>query len=483
MYLILELDGQLKCVRIERSDIGMLSRTQMSATRMLDRWLISHYNTTHRTYRSSSEHALPATPRSGGARDLHRRTQAIKRQHASAKTQLGGRLLMTTEATQGHAVVTPEQLEKVRSRIGVEFLPDVYFNTQATRDTVRHFCEGLGDSNPLYCSPSYAAKTAYGRVVAPPEFLYSIYWPRGNGGTMAGIHGWHSGNDWEWYQPILEGDEFSVVVKLLSIEEKPSRMAGRIWITTDETIFRNQKNQIIAKAKGWTTRAERRAAGSVGKYKNIERASYTAEEMAKIIGDYDKEVIRGAEPRFWEDVQVGEELPSVIKGPLSVRDMNAWLMGAGSPFMKAHSYFYRYLKKHPKVGMVDNGTGEIDVPELVHMQDTRANEIGIPGAYDYGCQRMSWLSNLLTNWAGDDGFITRMYGEVRRFNVVGDTHWIKGKVVGKRVQDGEYVVDLEIWGENQRNEITAPGKATIALPSREAGTWPVKQRLAKMRIR
>ncbi|TAK36732.1 MAG: hypothetical protein EPO21_01685 [Chloroflexota bacterium] len=33
--------------------------------------------------------------------------------------------------------------------------------------------------------------------------------------------------------------------------------------------------------------------------------------------------------------------------------------------------------------MVGNATGEIDVPELVHMQDTQANEIGIPGAYDW----------------------------------------------------------------------------------------------------
>ena len=32
-----------------------------------------------------------------------------------------------------------------------------------------------------------------------------------------------------------------------------------------------------------------------------------------------------------------------------------------------------------------------DVPELVHMQDTAAREIGLPGAYDYGCQRISWL--------------------------------------------------------------------------------------------
>jgi len=32
------------------------------------------------------------------------------------------------------------------------------------------------------------------------------------------------------------------------------------------------------------------------------------------------------------------------------------------------------------------------------MEETRAQEIGIPGAYDYGCQRISWLGNLITNW-------------------------------------------------------------------------------------
>jgi hypothetical protein len=30
-------------------------------------------------------------------------------------------------------------------------------------------------------------------------------------------------------------------------------------------------------------------------------------------------------------------------------------------------------------------------------------------------------------------------------------------------------VDLEIWGENQRGEITCPGHATVLLPSRERG--------------
>ena len=31
------------------------------------------------------------------------------------------------------------------------------------------------------------------------------------------------------------------------------------------------------------------------------------------------------------------------------------------------------------------------------------------------------------------------------------------------------MVDLELWAENQRGEVTAPGDATIILPSREHG--------------
>jgi len=49
--------------------------------------------------------------------------------------------------------------------------------------------------------------------------------------------------------------------------------------------------------------------------------------------------------------------------------------------------------------MVDARTGLADVPELVHMEDSRAQTIGIPGAYDYGCQRISgWTMWLPTGW-------------------------------------------------------------------------------------
>jgi hypothetical protein len=99
-----------------------------------------------------------------------------------------------------------------------------------------------------------------------------------------------------------------------------------------------------------------------------------------------------------------------------------------------------------------------------------AKEVGLPGAYDFGCERISYLSMLLTNWMGDDGFLWMMRAELRRFNMVGDTTWFKGKVTGKRIEETKCCVDIECWGENQRGEITTPGKATVILPSREHGS-------------
>ncbi len=53
---------------------------------------------------------------------------------------------------------------------------------------------------------------------------------------MLGIHAWHSGDDWEWFGAILEGDEFTFEfeVVLKDMVEKKSQMAGRReWLGID----------------------------------------------------------------------------------------------------------------------------------------------------------------------------------------------------------------------------------------------------------
>ena len=370
---------------------------------------------------------------------------------------------------QGHAVITEEMLADIRARIGVDWRPrEPYFNVEATVDTIRHFVHGIGDDNPLWCDPEYAKATPYGVVLAPPSFLYSVYWCSGRLG-MPGIHAWHSGNEWEFFRPIKAGEEIHYRVQVKDLVEKQSKMARRTFIEYCETFYETAAGEPLARCLGWSVRAERRASGEQGKYRHIEPARYTREELQAIYDDYDREEVRGATPRYWEDVTVGEELIPVVKGPLSMRDMFAWIIGAGSPFMKAHRIAVQYQKRHPAAVMVDRTTGQIDVPELVHMEASRAQEIGIPDRYDYGAQRMSWLFHVLTNWMGDAGFITKLYGELRRFNVVGDTTWMKATVTRTYKEDNKHLVDLDVWGENQRGEMSTPGRATVQLPSREDG--------------
>ena len=81
------------------------------------------------------------------------------------------------------------------------------------------------------------------------------------------------------------------------------------------------------------------------------------------------------------------------------------------------------------------------------MEDSRAQTIGIPGAYDYGCQRISWVDNLITNWMGDDGFIKNLNGTLKRFNIVGDTHWMKGKVTKKYIVNPYRMRQSRMWAE------------------------------------
>lgn len=91
----------------------------------------------------------------------------------------------------------------------------------------------------------------------------------------------------------------------------------------------------------------------------------------------------------------------------------------------------------------------------------------MPGVYDYGPQRSSWMASLVTNWMGDAAFLKRVRTEMRRFNTMGDSTWCRGTITRKYIKDGHALVDIEIRGENQRGELTTPGLATVILPSRD----------------
>ncbi len=83
--------------------------------------------------------------------------------------------------------------------------------------------------------------------------------------------------------------------------------------------FFNQRGELVAVAKPAAFRVERHAAREKGKYGNMELPHpWTEQELQGIEQDILNEKIRGSHTRFREDVEVGEKLPAMVRGPLGI---------------------------------------------------------------------------------------------------------------------------------------------------------------------
>ena len=366
--------------------------------------------------------------------------------------------------------ITDEALDDLRRRIGVRIgataEPWCY---EATRDNIRHYAHGIGDDNPLWCDPSYAQGTKYGDVIAPPSFLFATdRIISGYVGGLPGVHAMWSGADWKWLKPVRRNDEIKTEAVLKDLIERDTSFAGRAVQQIYNVKFYNQHGDIVADADSWCFRTERDHAREKGtKYADLKKRAprrYTDEELAAFYRLYAEEEIRGALQRYWEDIAIGEPLPAMAKGPMTVTGFIAFAQGWGGLYIRANKLNWRQVHAHPGLG-IKNRFGIPDCPERVHWEEEFALRVGAPGAYDYGPERCSWLTHHMTNWMGDDGFLRRATCKIRRHNPAGDLLIITGKVTGKRVEDGRHLVDIEQEARNQDGELSVLGTGVVELPS------------------
>ena len=368
--------------------------------------------------------------------------------------------------------ITEQGMEDLRRRIGVPVVGTVEpWCYEATRDNIRHYAHGIGDDNPLWCDPEYAAQSHYGDIVALPSFLFTTSRIiSGYVGGLPGVHAMWSGADWNWHLPVRRNDTISTEARLKDLIEHETRFAGRAVQQIYHVDFFNQHGDKVADANSWCFRTERDHAREKGtKYKEVrarEPRRYSDEELAEAYKLYAKEQVRGATPRYWEDVAEGEALPVMPKGPMTVTGFIAFAQGWGGLYIRANKLAWKLIDAHPGAG-IKNRFGIPDVPERVHWEEDFALEVGAPGAYDYGPERCSWLTHQLTNWMGDTGFLRKAHCKVRRHNPEGDMLFIKGTVKRKFVEDGRKLVEIEQEAHNQDKELSAIGSGIVELPTRQ----------------
>jgi acyl dehydratase len=138
---------------------------------------------------------------------------------------------------------------------------------------------------------------------------------------------------------------------------------------------------------------------------------------------------------YFEDVQVGDELPPLVKGPIQQIQLTRYA-GASGDF------------------------------NPIHQDDEFAKAAGMGGVFAHGMLSMGFVAQALTDWSGA--------GTVRKLGVrfaalvrLQDTVTCRGRVLAKSAKDDVRLVELEVWAENQKGAKVVTGKATVALPSRE----------------
>ena len=378
---------------------------------------------------------------------------------------------MSEPATRLFPKITDEALDDLRRRIGVPIEETLEpWCYEATRDNIRHFAHGIGDDNPLWCDPAYAERSPLGGVVALPSFLFATNRIiSGYVGGLAGVHAMWAGANWTWHRWLRRGEAVTTTARLADLVEHDTRFAGRAIQQIYHVEFFGAGGDKVAEADSWCFRTDRDAARETGtKYTEVKARPprrYAPEELDRAYRLYETEEVRGATPRYWEDVAIGDKLPTMAKGPMTVTGFIAFAQGWGGLYIRANKLAWRQFAKHPGLG-IRNRFGIPDCPERVHWEADMAAMVGAPGIYDYGPERCSWLTHHLTNWMGDDGFLVNAHCKIRRHNPEGDMLFIDGRVTGRRVADGRHLVDIAQEARNQDGELSVIGGGTIALPSR-----------------
>ena len=389
-----------------------------------------------------------------------------------------------TETKMAEATLTDEWVSDWKKRIGLELRVGNVFNQTVSYEAIRNFSNGIGDANPLYVDEEYTKKTSYGALIASPAWTASVF-PHWVLQGLPGIHADHSASDWEFLKPIYINDKITPKCYFVGYDVKTSKFAGKSVFEYQRFEYWNQRNELVSRGYNMLVRYERQTAKATGKYSSIQIPHpWTEAELDKVDEDVLAEEIRSSKVRYWEDVNIGDELKPVVKGPFGQTDMVAYCVGAAPVQLGAHGVQLRLYKKHPAWGFRHSVDHTWEPVYAVHYLNEAAWAAGAHYAYDVGVQRHCWLVNLLTNWMGDEGWLKNCNAQYRRFVYHSDVVWFRGKVSKKYIdENGEYCVDIETHGINQREEDTIPGHATVILPSREKGTWPAEKRLPAKEFR
>ena len=318
-------------------------------------------------------------------------------------------------------VLTGEMRERI---LATEYAPATF---EVEKSHITSFARAIGDDNPLWSDEVTARRSRYGGLIAPPTFtrliVNSLRLPGTVQYALPGTVQVDGGTQWQYSEPIRPGDRITQFRKIIDVYERQGSAGPLLFIITN-CRFVNQFDETAVTMTGVTIRYE------PDRSKNAARTTKRSNGRA---------MVRDA------------ATSSTIKAPNGGRFAEGAEIG---PFIKHTS----------TQDLVKYAGASRDFSEI-HYDKDFALGVGLPGVIIHGALKAAYLGKLMTDWLEDPGALKSLQCQHRGMDFPSESVECRGRVVRKYVEDGQSFADCEIWLENARGQTTAPGQATVSLPS------------------
>ena len=130
-------------------------------------------------------------------------------------------------------------------------------------------------------------------------------------------------------------------------------------------------------------------------------------------------------------VAVGQDLPPLVKGPITKEHLKAYAAASGDP-------------------------------NPMHTDEEFARNSGYKGVFAHGMLSMGWLGQFLVQ-AGGPSAVRKFKTRFVKLTWPSETITCRGRVTAVRDENGARLAECEIWTENGEGERKLVGTAVLAL--------------------
>ena len=355
---------------------------------------------------------------------------------------------------------------------------------------IRRWAQAMHYPNLLHYDRKFAAASRWGKLVAPQSF--PIVMDDGHGSAPACVgkipdsHLLFGGDEW-WFYPVrvFGGDTIANERIPFDYVVKQTGFGGPTCFQRGDNFYRNQHGELIAKQRSTSIRYNADVGAKNTNMDDADEPIWTDGELA------DLETAKfewiqmlhdlGHDKRWWDDVNVGDALPTRTFGPHTVAsfatEWRSYLFSIWGTLDRREINLEDFGFSPEFAGHENDPIMERINPELTdgayigasrgHLFPAWARRIGMPRAYGYGASMGAWITDYFAGWAGEWGMVVHSAANYRGPALSGDITVMTGTVLDKLIDEaGRHIIQVDCRMANQKGGVQATAKAEIELPKR-----------------